>query len=170
MMTFLSVFQKCQMEHLNSILALQDQVSSLLTQSDIFAQTSREEFEESLKCDFCVAAFCQGELALVSLMVINRITPRHLGNYLDYDEARLLRSATYDTTFVHPAYRGYCLQSLGIEIKDHVARQLGIAEILATISPYNPHSLNNAKAQGFAEVKRCAMYGGKERFISRKEL
>lgn len=164
------VLRKCTAEDLEQLMSVQATVKAQLERADIFATNERAEYQESIDEDFCLGAFCEGELALCSLMIINRVTPRHLGNYLGYDEDQLRRSVTNDITFVHPAYRGFGLQTLGIQIKDDLARELGAEEILATISPYNPHSLNNAKKQGFEPIKRCRMYGGVERYIVRKQL
>lgn len=164
------LFRKCETEDLEQLMAVQAMVKTQLERADIFATNKYEDYQESFEKDLCLGAFCDGELALCSLMIINRITPRHLGNVLGYDEGQLLRSATYDITFVHPDYRGFGLQMLGIQIKDAVARELGLEEILATISPYNSYSLNNAIEQGFEPVKCCRMYGGVERYIVRKQL
>ena len=164
------VFRKCERKDLEQLMTVQAAVKAQLARADIFATNEREDYLESFEKDVCLGAFCDGELALCSLMIVNRTTPRHLGNYLGYDEGLLQRSATYDITFVHPEYRGFGLQTLGIQIKDKIARELGAEEILATISPYNVHSLNNAMVQGFEPIKRWQMYGGMERYIVRKKL
>ena len=163
-------FRRCTAEHLSAIAALQERIVRVLPTPELFARTTEAELAESLELDFCLGAYAGGTLAMVSIMVSNRISPRNLGVYLGYEEARLLQTVTYDTTFVDPAFRGYGLQRLSFRFKDAEAAALGAREALATVAPDNDASLHNLLADGFAEVDRQSLYGGLDRMILRKTL
>lgn len=162
--------RRCDETHLALITGLQDRVIDALPDRDIFARTTEEEILESLRLDFCLGAFAGDELAMASIMIINRVSPRNLGTYLGYDTARLLETVTYDTTFVAGKYRGYGLQRHAGRIKDARALALGAKEALVTVSPFNSVSLNNLIGCGFAKADRQTLYDGADRLIMRKEL
>ena len=163
-------FRRCTAEDLAAIFALQERVVRALPMLELFACTTEAELAESLELDFCLGAYADDRLVMVSIMVTNRISPRNLGIYLGYEEARLLQTVTYDTTFVDPAFRGYGLQRLSFRFKDAEAAALGAREALATVAPDNDASLHNLLADGFAEVDRQSLYGGLDRMILRKTL
>lgn len=162
-------FRRCTAEHLSAIAALQERIVRALPTPELFARTTEAELAESLELDFCLGAYAGGTLAMVSIMVTNRISPRNLGICLGYEEARLLQTVTYDTTFVDPAFRGYGLQR-SIHLKDVEAAALGAREALATVAPGNDASLHNLLTDGFAEVDRQSLYGGLDRMILRKTM
>lgn len=163
-------FRRCTAEDLAAIFALQERVVGALPTPELFARTTEAELAESLELDFCLGAYADDRLAMVSIMVTNRISPRNLGICLGYEEARLLQTVTYDTTFVDPAFRGYGLQRLSFRFKDAEAAVLGAREALATVAPGNDASLRNLLANGFAEADRQSLYGGLDRMILRKTL
>ncbi len=164
------VFRRCTPEHLEAISDLQERVIYALTDGSVFMRTTQEKLEESLRLDYCLAAFWGDTPAMVSIMVSSRISPRNLGWYLNYSEECLLRTVTYDTTFVDPAFRGYGLQRLSFRFKDAEAVSLGGKEALATVAPHNDASMHNLIAAGFTAVTRRILYGGRERWIMRKDL
>lgn len=163
-------FRKCTQADIEAILELQNKIIDIIPQKHIFAYTSEEEIRESIDQDLCIGAFCAGEAALFSIMVANRITPRNLGKYLGFDDTELMKTVTYDTTFVSPKFRGYGLQSLCCRIKDAAASEMGACRALATVSPDNEHSLKNVLAHGFEVMTEREMYGGLRRYIVKKEL
>ncbi len=163
-------FRLCGPEDLEEILALQRHVKEQIPDSRIFVENTREELAESLALDCCIGAFSDGRLAAFSLSVANRATDRNLAKKLGCTDEELLKYVTYDTTFIHPAYRGFGLQKYFIPIKDEHARERGALYALCTVSPDNPHSLANVQASGFQIVRRAVLYGGVERLILKKAL
>lgn len=151
-------------------MGVQNKVIAGLSERHIFERTSDKQIEESLREDFCLGAFCEGELAAAAIMVVNRVTPRNLGVHLGYDEERLRRCATCDSVFVLPEFRGYGLQSLFCRLWDEAALELGCTEELATVSPDNLASLINLRASGFEILDENVMYTGVRRYIVGKEL
>lgn len=161
----------CSEKDLQQILELQELVyTGLEDRQHIFVQNTREEMAESLAEDVCLAAFCGDTVAAFALMVVNRVSDRNVGTYLEYSDEKLRKSVTYDTTFVHPAYRGYGMQKILNRIKDKAAVSMGAEEALSTISPDNEFSLRNSMASGFVIADKKMLYGGKERYILRKDL
>lgn len=164
------LLRRCDNKDFEAIVSVQDKVIASLNESHVFARTSAGEIEESLREDFCLGAFCEGELAAAGIMVVNRVTPRNLGVHLGYDEARLLRCATCDSVFVLPQFRGYGLQGMFCRLWDAEALRLGCTEELATVSPDNPVSLGNLRANGFEILDEKVMYTGVQRYIVGKKL
>lgn len=186
-------FRQAVPEDHDTVMALQDAAARAIPadKRHTFVLLTEQELEESLAEDFCVTvwadadtslsscaasaasgdALCAGRrLAAFSLVVLNRVTDRNLGTYLGYDREQLLRTVTYDTTFVHPDFRGYGLQRLIIGIKSDEALRRGADQALATVSPDNAQSMANTLAMGFEVAEQKPMYGGLERCIMRKYL
>ena len=120
--------------------------------------------------DYCLGAFSGERLAMFTLMIVNRATPRSLGHALGYDERRLRQTVTFDSTFVSPEHRGYGLQRLALALKEREAAALGAQEALASVSPGNTQSLHNLLAGGFEILTRQMLYGGLDRYIVGKAL
>lgn len=164
------MLRRCDEKDFAAIVSVQDEVIAGLSEKHIFERTSDEQIEESLREDICLGAFCEGGLAAVGIMVVNRVTPRNLGVHLGYDEARLRRCATCDSVFVLPRFRGYRLQGIFLRLWDEAAFELGCAEELATVSPDNFASLGNLRANGFEVLDEKVMYTGVRRYIVGKRL
>lgn len=164
------LLRRCDEKDFPAVVSVQDKVIAGLNESHVYERTSDEQIEESLREDFCLGAFCEGELAAAGIMVVNRVTPRNLGVHLGYDEARLRRCATCDSVFVLPQFRGYGLQSIFLRLWDEAALGFGCTEELATVSPDNLASLRNLRANGFEIFDEKVMYTGVRRYIVGKKL
>lgn len=156
---------QCGEEEAGVIMALQERVIAALPDKSLLALTDMNQIEESLREDVCTGVYHEGDLIAFSLMIINRPTPRHVAWKLDCDEKTLSGCVTFDAIFVQPDYRGYGIQRLLWEPLLPLARKMGANRAHATISPDNPHSLENTMAFGFEVVARKTMYGGRDRFI-----
>lgn len=164
------IIRLCGKGELAEILSLQGNVYSSVTVKETFVNSTQEELNESLESDVCIGCYHNSNLIAFTLMVPNSHSPRNLGFYLNYSREQRLKSVTYDTTFIHPEYKGYGLQRLFISLKDAIAKELGANEALATVSPDNMASLNNLLASGFVIADEKRMYGSFTRFIMRKSL
>ena len=162
--------RSCAVGDLPDIVRLQDAVIEALPDRDVFARTQECDILESLEDDVCFGIFCGGAPAAYSIMVTGRPGPRNLGTYLGYGPGRLSKCLTYDSFFVLPAYRGYGLQRQLCLAQDKAAAQLGAAEALTTVSPYNRVSLSNLERAGFAFVEERMMYSDLDRLILRKNF
>ena len=170
--SYVFCFRQAVPEDFDAVMELQDAAAQAVPaeKRHTFVLLTKEELEESLREDFCVAVYAGTRLAAFSLVVLNRVTDRNLGTYLGYDREKLLRTVTYDTTFVHPEFRGFGLQRFIIDVKSDEARRRGAEEALATVSPDNDQSLANTFAMGFEVAERKPMYAGLDRYIMRKKL
>jgi hypothetical protein len=162
--------RSCKMADLADILTLQSEVISTVSNERSFVLTTEEELTESLASDVCIGAYHYNKLIGFTLMVVNPLSGRNLGTYLEYSRQQGAKCVTYDTTFVDQAYKGYGLQRMFVRLKDKLAADMGRIEALATVSPENEHSLNNLKASGFTIADMKKMYGGYDRYILRKPL
>jgi len=152
------------------VLALQETICRTLSKNQLFEKLTNAELFESLKTDVCLSIFCEGTLCAFTLMIKNRITPRHLGHHLGYEQKELLEAVSFDSTFVSPDYRGFSLQSLLLALKEEAARALGAKRAIATVSPENDVSFNNLTSNGFEIFDRRVMYSGVDRYIVVKAL
>lgn len=164
--TFL--LRRCVPEDVDQIVALQDAVYDMIPDKNIFVKTNRDEFLESIELDYCFCFMDGDEMAAFTLGVSGRLGYRNYGEYLEYDEEHLLKTACMDTSFVAPNYRGFGLQKYFFDLREQAAIEHGETEALTTISPDNEYSLNNAYKSGYEEVARMTIYGGIERSILRK--
>lgn len=160
----------CRQDELSAILELQSKVSASISNKSTFVVTTEDELAESLNTDICIGMYHEAELIAFTLIITNSYSLRNLGFYIGYSRERCKRCVSYDTTFVHPAYKGYGIQRLFIGLKDAAAISLGAAEALATVSPDNDISLKNLISSGFVVVEEKKMYGGFNRYIVRKSL
>jgi hypothetical protein len=160
----------CKQDELADILALQMMVDGSITNKELFVCSAEEALNEALKTDICIGVYLNNCLIAFTLMIINPDSPENLGYHLKYSREQCMKCVTYDTTFVHPDYKGYSIQRLLISLKDSIAVELGACEALATVSPDNMVSLNNLKASGFEIAEEKQLYGTLNRYIMRKYL
>lgn len=154
-------------EDVEAVLALQEYVIDCMPDKSMLCGSDREEILESLELDFCMGIFEGEKLAAFAQMVVNRDTPRNLGQKLGYPFGKCVY---YEIVFVHPDYRGLGLQAYALRRRDEVARELGAELGFVTVSPNNAFSLRNVQASGFEVVERCLLYGGLDRYILKKSL
>ena len=108
-------------------------------------------------------------VAAVLTTLIPRLDKSNLGWELGMSEDELMNVIEIENTAVRKEYRGNGLQRRMGEMAEGIIAQRGLHPILCSIHPKNKYSLQNALAGGYTEVKRCKLYGGKERLILRKE-
>ena len=164
------VIRACTPDDLAEVTALQDAVFDAVPDKSTYFMTREWELEESLRLDKCFCAVMDGAIVGLTMMVVGRPGSRNAGNYLEYDEERLLTCVTMEVSFIGPAARGYGLQQIFFALREETARALGAKEALTTISPDNEFSLNNALRSGYTIITEMELYGGLRRYILRKEF
>ena len=109
---------------------------------------------------------------LVGFLIIERyINPKHeLAEEIPKDE--LFSSIEMDNAGVLPKYRGNHLQESLILKAESIMkeRDSSIKYSYATVHPDNLPSLKTLEKVGYKKYKEKLMYGGKIRYIMRKEL
>ena len=152
---------------------LQDIIMDALPDKDVYAPFTEEETIDQLTNDCCWLAFAEnGDVAGVSVLKPSNREEQsyNYGHYFDYDEEPLSRTASFDMTMVVPKYRGHGLQRLFNKIRIAKAIELGATEGITSISPENPYSYNNFLILNWEIVDRRKLYGGKDRYLLRKEF
>lgn len=162
--------RKCNIDDLEEAILLQNRVYESIINKDTFVMTTREEFIHSLTFDFCIGVYENGVLKAMSILLKNTISSRNLGNYLGYDKQKLLKTVTFDATFIDPDLRGYSLQKLFINIRKNEAKIWGASEALVAVSLDNIYSLKNLLQEGFDPVDIQPLYGGLKRCIMRLKV
>lgn len=162
-------------DDLDAVMELQQTIMDALPahEKDIYATYNREESLDALETDYCYMALVDGgKVAGYSVLIANTtpVVEKNYGHYFDYDEEHLSRTASLDLTMVPPEYRGHGLQRLFNKIRIGQAIELGATEGLTSISPSNPYSYNNFLIMNFQIADRRELYGGKDRYLLRKEF
>ena len=132
----------------------------------------RDVFEEQLIEDvFLAAESVDDRLVGFSILVPNDPdNPRNYGKYLGYDKKQMARTVGFDLTVVDPDFRGYGIQRIFNKLRISIAIEMEATEGLATISPDNPYSYRNFLVMNFEIIDEREMYGGKKRYLLRKEF
>ena len=166
--TFL--IRRCQTDDFADIMALQLSVQESLDDPELCMKMEQAEISESLQFDYCLGAYAGDELAAVTIMVVNRVSPRNYGSWLGYDDEKQRSCVSMDVTMVDPRYRGYGLQKCFVAMREEEARRLGATEAFVTISPDNTHSLRNFVSSGYELVETKPLYGDIIRSILKKDI
>lgn len=164
-------FRKATDADIEEVIALQERIVDALPDKDLYSTASREEYLTQLREDYCLIAECGGQTAGFSVLIPNDPdNPRNYGKYLDYSRDQLARTASLDLTMVDPAFRGRGIQRIFNKLRIGAAIGMGASEGLCTISPDNPYSYRNFQVLNFEIIDQREMYGGKQRYIFRKEF
>ena len=158
-------------EDIDKVLELQQTIMDALPEKDMYAPYTREETMRELENYPCYIAECSGEIAGYSVLIPNDPDdPENYGHHFNYDREQLAKTASLDLTMVTPKYRGHGLQRTFNKLRIGKAIEMGATEALTTISPDNPYSYRNFLVLNFEIVDEREMYGGKKRYILRKEF
>ena len=165
-------FRKAVSEDIDAIINLQKRMFDALPNKDLCKTLPRETFKTQLIEDvFFAADSADGRLAGFSILVPNDPdNPRNYGNYLGYDREQMKKAVGFDLTVVDPDFRGRGLQRIFNKLRIGVAVEMGATEGLVTISPENLYSLRNFLIMNFEIIDEREMYGGKKRYLLRKEF
>jgi len=161
-------YRRATMDDIAEIEDLQNRVYDNLPDKRILCVATHEDLLESLPLDPCFCVTCDGRIVAFTMAVANRICERNYGHYLGYTDEQLLKTMSFDISFVDPEYRGFGLQADFFLLRQEACEDLGATEGLTSIAPANEHSLANAYKTGFEIVDTRPLYGGNERHILRK--
>ena len=165
--------RRATVDDIDRVMELQNTIMDALPNKDVYATYNREESLDALENDYCYIALApDGRTAGYSVLIPNTtpVKEKNYGHYFDYDDEHLSRTASLDLTMVAPEFRGHGLQRLFNKIRIGQAIELGATEGLTSISPENPYSYRNFLILNFEIVDRRELYGGKDRYLLRKEF
>lgn len=163
---------KLTLQDIEDIMKLQDKVSQVLPNKEIYVCSSKEEFEEAIRNIGGLLGYKTEDQKLVALgtYISYGHNPHNYGYDLEFTEEELLTVGQIESTIVDPEYRGNGLQKKLCEALERIAREEQKNYIMATVSPMNPYSLNNFLALGYINKKEKLKYGGLRRYILCKKL
>lgn len=165
------VFRRATEADIDAVYKLQEEIVDALPDKDMYATSTKDEYLVQLKEDICFVCECDGEFAGFSVLVPNDAeNERNYGKYFNYDKEQLAVTASFDLTMVSPRFRGYGIQRDFNKLRAGVAVEMGAKEALTSISPDNPYSYRNFLVLNFEIVEERKMYGGKARYLLRKEF
>ena len=166
-------FKLLDISYIDEVMKLQNLISKSIENKEIFAVTSREEFEEYFlengKILGCVTKE-KSKLIAIGVLVRFGYNKENYGYDLGIEGEKLLKIGQIDTVAVLEEYRGNKLQYLLIKYLEELAQSMGINIMCATVSPYNKYSLYTFEKLGYQVKKDKLKYGGLRRYILSKEL
>lgn len=168
-----AVIKILDISYIDKILDLQQEIYDLLEQKEFYSCSNREDFEKNLnvrgKIIGCITEETD-ELVAIGVYAKFEYGEENYGHDLDIKGEDLLQVANFESTIVHPEYRGNSLQKIIIENLEELAKADNIKCIGVTAAPDNKYSVENIKKLGFEIVKEKIKYGGLKRYVFRKNI
>ncbi|MEH6943894.1 GNAT family N-acetyltransferase [Bacillus sp. JJ722] len=165
--------KKLAMEHITSVLSLQETVVVDLDNPSILQPLEEEEFRYILSGNgLMIGVFVDHELIAFRALLVPYTLEDHLGIDAGLPEKDLNLVIYQDISNVHPHFRGMSLQrSMASWIMDELNKQEhSYKYILATVAPFNIASLKDKFSQGMEIVALKPKYGGNLRYVFMKQL
>lgn len=166
---------------LREVIRLQNEIVEGLDDDDLFVESTKQEYLESMLIDFCYGLYDGDTLAAVCIVVLNRESPRNfISDFGDVVRSAYGRDMTYidcltfDTIQVRKEYTGYGIQSFFLSMAENLGRMMDAQCIMASVSPKNSFSKDNFLRAGYSVLTtrriETGLYDGKERNVMIKLL
>ncbi|MBS4192230.1 GNAT family N-acetyltransferase [Bacillus sp. FJAT-49705] len=162
------VVQPLTMEHLPSILEVQDQVVAHLNGRETLQPLTEEEFQYILEGKgMMIGAFSDEHLIAFRALLVPIIDEEHLGIDIGLTESELQKVIYQEISNVLPEYRGNQLQKTlaSLIMKELAKHDHGFRYVCCTVAPFNIPSLNDKFSQGMRIAELKEKYGGSLRYI-----
>ena len=160
----------CQPEDLAALLRLQDRIQAYLPDPSIFVATEPEEWQVLLSASQpqVLGLWDENRLTAYGIFLLCGTSSENYGWKLPIPGDQVPFWANMDTIAVDPDYRGNGLERQILNQMETLCPHW-IRGFCCTVSPDNPHSLNNVQKAGYEIVTRTPMYQGYDRYILKKE-
>ena len=163
---------------LDDVMKLQDLIYSSLSDKEIFATDTKEDYLKDMKQGgFVLGVYVDHELISYRYVSFPGLSEKNLGLDLGMDPEALMHSANLETTVVHPDYRGNKLQKMTLDFAVELIKEKGYYHLFSTVSPKNIFSLANVMSADLKVKGLKKKYGrlpdnsdGKWRFILHRDL
>jgi ribosomal protein S18 acetylase RimI-like enzyme len=153
--------------YLDQILNLQ-QLIELTVPKNIFVPDTKEALEKSLsENDILLGVSIDDTLIAYRYISFPGSSDSNIGKDAGIKDKELKKVAQFETSIVHPDFRGEKLQRLMLEKGIDIVKDRGYKYGVATVSPQNPYSLKNLLDTGFKVVKTMKKYGTGEDSVLR---
>ena len=159
--------------YLDKILELQKYIYDLLEEKEFYSCCSEEDLKKDLtergRILGCIVE-ATDELVAIGVYAKFGYNEENYGYDIGVKGEELLYIANFESTIVHPDYRGNKLQKILIEKLEELAKADNIKYICATAAPDNKYSSDNIKELGFEIVCEKEKYGGLRRYVFMKRI
>jgi len=167
------IAEKATMEDVDKIAIFEDNILKALPDAKLFQGHDAPALKEDIEAgDYVVVIREQKKKTLMALLIFVR--PRDCEHNLaldaKLDKSAILKTAVIPVIAVHPDYRGIGIQRYLLKLAEKFAKDCGAKYLTATVSPQNPHSLQNFLDKGYEIRNEKIKYGGKNRYIMLKIL
>lgn len=158
--------------HIDQIMKLQKEIIDGLEIRELYADSSKESFEECIKGEGKIVGCFTEEDGLVAMGVyaVYGYDEENYGYDLGLKGEELLKVGQIESTIVKKEYRGNKLQNIICNIIEEFAKEDNMKIIGATVSPINKYSLNTFVNNGYTIEDEKIKYGGYRRYILKKEI
>ncbi|MDF2545464.1 MAG: hypothetical protein K0R93_362 [Anaerosolibacter sp.] len=144
-------------EKMNEVMKLQDIVYDYVENKETYHPNTLEENYDILDAGgHILGVYFKSQLVAFRIIDTPGLGDRNLGKDLNFSEEELWKVSIFDSTVVHPDFRGHGLQFKTLMRSKEILLQQGYQHGLATISPNNLYSVRNLIKAGFVikEVKK----------------
>lgn len=156
---------------LDEVESVQQDVMRELIDLSHYQSLTTDEFKKILHDETMVGAFYQNRLIAFRALLIPSIDDEHLGRDVHWPEESLDRVIYQEVTNVHPAFRGYGLQThLGNLLMKELEENEQFNLVCATVAPFNIPSIKDKFTLGLRIGALKEKYGSKLRYVLFKEL
>lgn len=160
-------------ESMDDVMNLQHIVYESLENKEIFHPNTLEDNVTILDAGgHILGVFFERQLIAFRIVDIPGLERPNLGRDLNFDEEELKKVAIFDTTVVHPDFRGHGFQKKTLLKSREILLDQNYRHGLATVSPNNLYSVRNLLKAGFVIRQLKKKYGeiddaidGKLRYI-----
>jgi GNAT superfamily N-acetyltransferase len=160
------------LEDLEEVAALQQRVVEYLKDESLYVPSSTKEFEAMLgEKGLAVGAKYKGDLVGFFMAFFPAESSKNLGLDIGLEKEAQDEVVHLECVVVEPKYRGHQLQQKMGQVLIQRLRNQGRARyLMATVSPYNPHSLSNLLSMGLLIVAFKEKYNNVLRYILLKDI
>lgn len=156
---------------LGRVNSIMDRMESQIDDTNIFVSDDEDFIRNHIRDEgFIVVAGHSNKVVAFLIVRFPAMNEDNLGRDLGMDEDDLMKVCHMESVIVLDKHRGNALQQKLIGYSEPIAHAMGYPHAMATVSPDNPHSLENFLAMGYEAVMRKVKYDGVERIILKKEL
>jgi predicted GNAT superfamily acetyltransferase len=144
-------------EKMDDVMKLQDIVYDHVENKETYHPNTIEENYDILDVGgHILGVYFKNQLVAFRIIDTPGLGDRNLGKDLNFSEEDLWKVSIFDSTVVHPDFRGHGLQFKTLQKSKEILLQQGYQHGLATISPNNLYSVRNLIKAGFVikEVKK----------------
>jgi len=160
-------------EDVQEILALQQEVTQELSVKEWFCPSTEAELCTALadpKQYLCLQVVDKRRIVAFAYVILRPDASHDLCEDLRR-EGLLNRTtaAVFETVFVHPAYRGYGIQDVLVDVLSEWSRECGAEALVATVHPDNTYSRKNFEQNGYKSLtdQPIEKYGSKRMYYAK---